>query len=243
MTAVRSGTLLGGRVAYDQLQEGHRTGIEPVLLAAAVPARPGERVLEAGTGAGPGLLCLAARVPGVTGIGVEQDAALAALARTNAVANGFETLSVETGDVLALPAGLLVDHAMANPPWHLAAATPSPDALRDSAKRGRAGLVQGWAAALAARLRPRGTLTLILPARATAEALAALDAARCGTQALLPLWPGVGREARIVLIQAIRDGRGGCRVLPGLVLHEADGAFTAAAEGILRGGMGMEILK
>ncbi len=239
MTALRSGTLLGGRVVYDQLQEGHRTGIEPVLLAAAVPARPGERVLEAGIGAGAGLLCLAARVPGVIGIGVEQDAGLAALARANAAANGFDALSVETGDVLALPAGLRVDHAMANPPWHLAAGTASPDALRDSAKRARPGLVQDWVAALAARLRPRGTLTLVLPARATAEALAALAAARCGTQALLPLWPGAGREARIVLVQAIRDGRGGSRVLPGLVLHEADGAFTAEAQAILRSGTGL----
>jgi tRNA1Val (adenine37-N6)-methyltransferase len=236
VTATRSGTLLGGRVIYDQLLEGHRTGIEPVLLAAGVPARPGELVLEAGTGAGAGLLCLSARVAGVAGIGVEQDAALAALARTNVAANGFDAVSIEAGDVLAMCPGPPADHAMANPPWHLAAGTPSGDALRDSAKRGRPGLVHDWTAALAARLRSRGTLTLILPARAITEALAALAAARCGSQALLPLWPGVGREARIVLVQAIRDGRGGCRVLPGLVLHDADGAFTPAAEAILRDG-------
>ena len=238
MTAVRSGTLLGGRVVYDQLLEGHRTGIEPVLLAASVPARPGERVIEAGTGAGAGLLCLAARVSGVVGIGVEQDATLAALARANVAANGFESVSIETGDVLSMAAGPPVDHAMANPPWHPAGGTRSDDAMRDSAKRGRPGLVHDWTIALAARLRPRGTLTLVLPARATTEALAALAAARCGSQTLLPLWPGVGREARIVLVQAIREGRAGCRVLPGLVLHEADGAFTVATEGILRGGLG-----
>ncbi len=196
-------------------------------------------MLEAGTGAGAGLLCLTARVPGVVGIGVERDPALAALARANAAANGFESLSIETGDVLAMTAGPPLDHAMANPPWHPAGGTRSDDSMRDAAKRGRPGLVHEWTAALAARLRPRGTLTLILPARATTEALAALAASRCGTQALLPFWPGVGRDARIVLVQAIRDGRGGCRVLPGLVLHEANGAFTAAAEGILRGGMGL----
>jgi tRNA1Val (adenine37-N6)-methyltransferase len=236
VTGIRGGTLLGGRVFYDQLLEGHRTGIEPVLLAASVPARAGERVLEAGTGAGAGLLCLAARVAGVTGIGVEQDATLAALARANAAANGFDSVSIETGDVLAMTAGPPVDHVMANPPWHLAASTRSEDALRDSAKRGRPGLVHEWTAALATRLRSRGTLTLILPARATTEALTALAAARCGSQALLPLWPGAGREARIVLIQAIRDGRGGCRVLPGLMLHGADQAFTPTAEAILRDG-------
>ncbi|MCX7381847.1 MAG: SAM-dependent methyltransferase, partial [Alphaproteobacteria bacterium] len=65
--------LLGGRVVHSQPELGHRTGVEPVLLAAFVPARPGERVLEGGSGAGAGLLCLAARVA-VSGLGVEIDA-------------------------------------------------------------------------------------------------------------------------------------------------------------------------
>jgi tRNA1(Val) A37 N6-methylase TrmN6 len=45
-----AGTLLGGRVSYRQFAAGHRSGFEPVFLAAAVPAQAGERVLEAGTG-------------------------------------------------------------------------------------------------------------------------------------------------------------------------------------------------
>ena len=52
---VTQGHLLGGRVRYAQPRSGFRSGIEPVLLAAAVPARPGERVLEAGSGAGAAL--------------------------------------------------------------------------------------------------------------------------------------------------------------------------------------------
>ncbi|WBO57919.1 hypothetical protein GT370_11530 [Acidocella sp. MX-AZ03] len=47
-----AGTLLGGRLAYRQLRAGHRSGFEPVLMAAFCPARPGVRVLELGTGAG-----------------------------------------------------------------------------------------------------------------------------------------------------------------------------------------------
>src|SRR5277367_7136876 len=77
------GHLLGGRVRYAQPRDGFRSGIEPVLLAAAVPARAGERVLEVGSGAGAALLCLAARVSGVVGLGLERDAALAALAADN----------------------------------------------------------------------------------------------------------------------------------------------------------------
>ena len=231
-----AGTLLNGRIAYAQPQTGYRTGIEPVLLAASVTARAGDTVMEAGTGAGAGLLCLAARVPGITGFGVERDGALAALARSNAAANGFTSLAILEADLLALPAGPLLDHAMANPPWHLADSTQTDNAQRDAAKRGRPGLIASWAQALGKRLRTRGTLTLIVPARALAESLAALGQAGCGSPSVMPLWPATGREARIVLVQGIRGGRGGARMMPGLTLHDTPLTYTPAAEAVLRGG-------
>lgn len=226
------GTLLGGRVRYQQPREGYRTGIEPVLLAAAVPAQPGERVLEAGTGAGAGLLCLTARVPGLITVGIERDPALAALANCNLSINGVANGCVQVGDIEGFCSGVAFDHALANPPWHDARGPASPHAMRDAAKRATPGLLERWAAAMAGVLRPGGSLTLLLPAEATARALAALDSAACGSPALLPLWPQAGRSARLVLVQATRGGRGGCRVLPGLVLHAGTG-FTPPARAVL----------
>ena len=55
-TGLTEGTLLGGAIRYGQPKTGYRTGIEPIFLAAAVPAHAGNQVLEAGTGAGAGLL-------------------------------------------------------------------------------------------------------------------------------------------------------------------------------------------
>lgn len=230
------GTLLAGRVAYHQLLTGYRTGIEPVLLAATVPVRAGQHVMEAGAGAGAGLLCLAARVPGITGTGVERNAALADLARANMAANGFGGIMIDTADLLEMDAGPQVDHAMANPPWHPENGTASDDAGRDTAKRGKPGLIAAWAAALGRRLDHHGTLTFIVPARAAAETFAAFIAAGCGSLALLPLWPCLGREARIVLVRGVRNGRAGTRILPGLVLHDGPQTYSAGAAAILRGG-------
>ena len=113
-----TGGLLGGSLVYRQLRGGHRSGFEPVLLAATVPARPGERVLEAGTGAGAALLCLGARVPEITGIGVERDPALASLANENFAANKFHQISAIQADATALPfAPDIFHHVLANPPW------------------------------------------------------------------------------------------------------------------------------
>ena len=55
-------TLLGGRVKLRQPRHGYRAAIDPVLLAAAVPAGHGDTVLDIGCGAGAAGLCILSRV-------------------------------------------------------------------------------------------------------------------------------------------------------------------------------------
>ncbi len=240
MIATTEGTLLGGRVRYVQPASGFRSGLEPVLLAAAVPARPGQRVLEGGSGAGAALLCLSARVL-VHGLGIETGPELTALARANAAANGFSDLRFEAADLLSLSAGTeRYEHAFANPPYHLGG-TPSPVAARDGAKRtDRAGLRE-WIAALARRLEPGGSLSLIVSAASLGVCVAAVGEAACGSLALHPFWPRAGEPAKLVLVHAVRGGRAGARMLPGLTLHGADGAFTPQADAVLRGGEALRL--
>jgi tRNA1Val (adenine37-N6)-methyltransferase len=228
-----AGTLLGGRVRYEQPADGYRTGLEPVLLAASVPAREGESVLEAGCGAGAGLLCLASRVAGVNGLGLERDPAMAALAARNFAANGLTTLRAETADVCAWRGEAIFDHAFANPPWFAPAQTVSPIAARRVAKSAHDGLLEQWVSSLARALRPRGTLSLILPVPALPEAIAAFTAAKCGDLTLMPLWPREGTPAKLLILQGKRLGRGAMRIMPGLVLHDEAG-FTHEADRVLR---------
>jgi tRNA1Val (adenine37-N6)-methyltransferase len=234
--ATSSGSLLGGRVRYAQPRDGFRSGIEPVLLAAAIPTRPGERILEGGSGAGAALLCLAARVPGIRGLGVELDPNLAALARENAIASDAEGVSFVAADLVTLNQPGIFDHAMANPPYHVATGTTSRNASRELAKRGQPGLLREWAAKLVAPLRHRGTLTLILPAASLPEALGAIFSAGCGSPAVLPLWPTAGRGAKLVLLRGVKGGRAPMRLLPGLVLHAKGGGFTPETWAVLRDG-------
>ena len=236
MSDTTAGALLGGRVIHRQPAAGHRTGLEPVLLAATIPARAGQTVLEGGAGSGAGLLCVAARVAGVTGIGIEQDGAMAAVAQANVAANGFAGLQIVAADLTAWRTDRPVDHAFANPPWHDAAGTASPDRQREAAKRAYPGLLGDWASALARPLRWRGTLSLIFHSAALPEALAACAAAGCGSPAALPLWPKPQRAAKLMLLRTVKGGRGPFRLLPGLVLHTAQGALSDAAEAILRHG-------
>ncbi|HEX3347221.1 MAG TPA: methyltransferase [Acetobacteraceae bacterium] len=234
--ALDDGTLLDGRVRHGQRQYGHRTGIEPVILAACVPARRGNRVLEAGTGSGAALLCLAARVPDLRGIGIERDPDLAAIARENLRANGMQGYAIVTEDITAFRSDERYDHAFANPPWHEPAGTPSPDTAREAAKRDTGDLLAAWAGALARPLRERGTLTFIVAAAVLPACLAGMTSAGCGGFKIAPLWPREGAAAKLVVVRSRRGGRSPCEILPGLVLHTANGGFTDAAEAILRHG-------
>ncbi|MFS3136332.1 tRNA1(Val) (adenine(37)-N6)-methyltransferase [Gluconacetobacter sacchari] len=242
------GTLLGGRVRYRQFRHGYRTGLEPVLMAAAIPARPGQRILEGGCGAGAGLMCLSWRVAGIAGVGVERDARTAALAQANFDENSFGRLRALCAALPDLPAipdcpaqGGGFDHAFANPPWHRADASASPDARRDLARRAGANdMLSVWVRGLGRQVRHHGTLTLALPAASIDAAIAAMRAHGIGSIRLIPFWPKAGRPARIVLVQGRVGGRGDAALLPGMTLHRADGHFTPEADAVLREGAPLE---
>lgn len=234
--------LLGGRVLLDQGGAGLRATIEPVLLAAAVPAKPGEAVLEAGTGIGTASLCLLARVPEARAVGVESDPAQAERAAANAALNGWsERFAAIAGDI-ADPATARAAaghgpfaHAIANPPWFSGGSRPFEPARRLAKHGGGVGLA-GWIGFLARRVRPRASVTLILPTALLPDALAGFAACGIGSPTLLPLWPRPDEPTKRVILSGLKGGRSPCRMLAGLVLHRPDGGFTAAAEAVLRHG-------
>ena len=237
-SAVTADHLLGGRVIYRQPRDGLRAAIDPVLLAAAIPARPGERVLEGGTGAGAALLCLAARVPGISGLGIDRDHGLLRLARENAAANGWPDLLFAAGDLAATPiggpTGGSFEHAFANPPYHSADGSPSPSRARETAKRSSPELLSVWVEALSRPLRHRGTLTMVLPPRLLAPALTAMRDSEVPAECVFPIWPRAGQPARLMLIRGRKHGRSPLVLASGLVLHTATGAFRPDAEALLR---------
>lgn len=232
--------LLGGRVRLIQPRRGYRAAIDPVLLAAAVPARPGQRVLDLGCGVGAVALCLAARVPGLDLVGLEIQPDLAGMARRNAELNGLEgKFAVQTGDVKAPPAELApggFDHVVANPPYLDARrADPSPDRSKAGATVEGDGSLADWLDACLRFVRGDGIVTMIHRADRLVE-IEALLAGRAGAIEILPLLPKMGAPPKRAILRIHPAGSGGRVVGPGLVLHEADGRYTEAAEAVLRGG-------
>ncbi len=235
MSETTEGTLLGGKLRYRQFTTGHRSGFEPVLLAAAIKAKPGELILEAGTGAGAALLCLAHRIPGLTAIGLEIDSGLAALASENFKINNLKNVLAVVSDAANPPFAASFDHIIANPPWFDRASTNSPDPARARAHHAPPDLLNLWIASLTPCLKPAGSMTLILPARSSDQAAAAFAAHHYASLATTPLIPRAGRPAKQLIMTGSRAGGTTDTHLPGLILHD-DSGITPEAEAILRDG-------
>lgn len=236
--------LLRGRVKLAQPLGGYRVAIDPVLLAAAVPAVGGDRVLDLGCGVGAAALCLLARVPGTEVTGLEQQPELARLAQENATANGWdERFAVLEGDLLRPPDAVAAggfDHVMANPPYLEAGrADVSEDPLRAAANIEGEAKLTDWIAALTQSVRRKGTVTVIHRADRLPELLAALHG-RAGEIVVFPLWPSSGRDAKRVIVRARVDVATPTRISPGLVLHQ-DGSFTPEARVVLEEAAGLSL--
>jgi tRNA1(Val) A37 N6-methylase TrmN6 len=229
--------LLGGRVRLRQPAKGYRAGMDAALLAAAVEAGPGQRVIEAGCGAGAVLMQIAARRPGTALTGLERDPAMAALARENAALNGADASIIE-GDVAAGFRALDLppfDWAVSNPPFF-----DDPGALRAPAEGKRGAWMaddglKAWTSFLLKSVREGGRIVVIHRADRLADLLALLGET-AGSFAVRGVHPYADEPAKRVLVHAIKTGKAPLRLLPPLVLHDGSGAkHTTEAEAVLRG--------
>jgi len=238
--ALSEDSLLGGRVRLRQPVDGARASIDPVFLAASVPVEPGQVVLDIGCGTGAAMLCVAAREPQCRVTGLERQRELVRIAGDNAILNGMATrASVMVGDLLQPPPRISAgafDHVIANPPYlerERANETPNP-ARAEATIEGDAELGD-WVRFALSMARSKGTVTFIQRADRIDAMLGHLYG-RAGEIVVFPLWPGQGKPASRILVRARKQVASPARLAMGLVLHEADGRFSQAAEAILRGG-------
>ena len=240
---------LGGRIKIWQPRKGYRAGVDPVILAASVPAKSDQSVLELGCGVGVASLCLAARVSGLHVTGVEVQAEYAALAQRNGTENALP-FDVVTADLRALPPELRqkrFDHVIMNPPYFdRTASTASDDTGKDIAFGGDTPL-RDWLKVGAKRVGPRGYLTLVQRMERLPDVLDGLNG-KLGAIVVRPIAGRTGRAPEIFLLQARQEGKTPFRMAPTLIMHEGamhqgdQESYTAEVSQALRSGAGLPIL-
>jgi tRNA1(Val) A37 N6-methylase TrmN6 len=229
-------SLLDGRVQVAQPADGYRVAVDAVLLAAAVDAGEGASVLDLGCGVGSVGLCLAWRRPDLRITGLDREPVFAACARSNAERNGFaKRLQILEADVRA-PLPQKFDQVAMNPPYLKGGtATVSAHPLKAAATAESEAKLADWIAAARDALKPGGILTLIHRADRLDDVLSGVTRSFGGV-VILPIHPKRERAAKRIILRAQLGSGEPLAILPPLVLHEENGAFTGAADSILRRG-------
>ena len=214
-------TFLGGKLLIKQPRNGYRAGVDPVLLAASVNAKPKQSVLELGCGVGVASLCLGRRVPDLQLTGIEIQSDLAQLARENASHNTLK-MNVVTGDLAVLPQSLKnsqFDHVIANPPYFdRLKSTPAPDPSR-ARSRGEQTPLTSWTSAASKQAKPKGYVHFIFRSERLPVLLNALPK-DLGSLRVLPFSSRIGRASELLILRARKSGRAGFCLEAPIIMHK-----------------------
>lgn len=230
-----------------QPRNGHRAGLDAMLLAAAVPDGFRGRLADLGAGAGAAGLAVAARCPEARIVLVEREPdmlAHAGLTLAHDANAGFRGRVELLGADVTLTgkarrdAGLedaSFDFAIMNPPFNAASDRASPDALRRAAHMMEGGLFEAWLRTASAIVKPRGGLALIARPQSLGDILAALRG-RFGAVTVLPVHPRAEEAAIRIVVRAVRGSRAGLALAPPLVLHDGGtSGFLPRADAAING--------
>ena len=223
--------ICGGRLRVIQRKRGYRFSLDALLLAHFALLRAGDDLIDLGTGGGIIALILAKRFCCGRVLGVDIQEGLVEMARRSVVLNGLDGhVEICQGDVRN-PAGFCESQsfsaAVFNPPYRrLRSGRMNPDSEKAVARHELAGTAGDFLMAAAHALRPDGRAYAIYPVSRMVEMLAQMRNRRIEPKRLRLVHSGRGGPGVFALLEGVKGGREGLKVLPPLFIYERSGAYT-----------------
>ena len=229
--------LLDRQIKIFQPVNGYRASSDAVILSSSVKnVKTNDKILDLGSGTGAISLCLAHRFPTAQIYGFEIQPELVKLSNQSAQANGFNNLTFLNRDLRQPDSSWFgqYDHVITNPPY-AKDDMPSPNKSKATAHNLQNIDLSSWLKVALKCLRSQGHIYIINRAEAIDEILSVLHT-HAGAISIVPLCSKSNQNAKRVLICARKGVHTPTRILPPLIVHKNDGAYTAKAQKILRGG-------
>jgi tRNA1Val (adenine37-N6)-methyltransferase len=214
-----------------QHRDGYRFSVDAVLLYAFANVRYTERIADLGTGSGIVGLLLARKYPQATVTLVELQESLYRLAAKNVRLNGLEdraqVVLADIKDVKKKFDYLSYDLVVSNPPFRKpAAGRLSVGQERAVARHELALQFSDLAEAASFLLKAKGRFFLIFHPGRLLEVIDALRLNRLEPKRIRFVHNTLNAESKIMLIEAVKEGKPGLKIEKPLCLHKADGSYT-----------------
>ncbi len=214
-----------------QKKKGFRFGMDSVLLADFAAIRPGDRVVDFGTGSGVLPLLLIGRDKGSIFHGIEIQPEMAEMARRTMQLNGLEDRVVihqaDAGRAFELFEACSVDAVICNPPYSRAgAALRNPEEARAMARHQEQETLDAWLAAAFRILKGKGKVSLVYPAPQMLFLLDAMQRARLEPKRFRLVYPFPDQPANLVLVEGVKDARPLLQPMPPLIIQQKPGVLT-----------------
>ena len=211
-----------------QKEKGFRFGTDSVLLADFASPRPGDRVVDLGTGTGILSILMASRQEKSTYMALEIQEEMAEMAARSVKLNHMEDrIEVRSCDFRQAPQMLghgCFSLAVCNPPYGKVggALVNVRDSERIARHEGEC-TVEDVAKTASALLKVGGRLAVVYPAPRAFEMMAALRAFHMEPKRIRTIHSQADKVPKLVLMDAVKGGGSMLHWLPPLILNNADG--------------------
>jgi tRNA1Val (adenine37-N6)-methyltransferase len=224
-------TFFNGKIRITQDRTGYRFSIDAVLLAYFADPRPGDKVLDLGTGCGIIPLILAYRQPNIAIYGVEVQTKLAELAVSNVRENQLEgRITVFCTDMKLLRPAMTagpVDLVVCNPPFRRrGSGRINPDAQRAVARHEIKANLGDIIQTSHRMLRTAGRLVLIYTAERMTDILSRMRTDGIEPKFIRMIHSRQDTEAALILIEGVKGGRPDLKIAPPLIIYDKKNDYT-----------------
>ncbi len=226
-------TFLNGRLKIRQPKSGYRFSIDSVILANLAEIKPGERILDIGTGCGIISLMLAYRHPDITLLGVEIQPDLADIAARNISENNLgHRITIFCRDSRTITPDLTagcVDAVICNPPHFEADSGRVNTDMRVAIARHEIKMtIDDLVLAADRMLTPNGRLIVIYPAWRMPDIIIRMRWVGIEPKRAMMIHSKPGENAIRVMLEGARGGRKGLIVAPPFHIYDDSGRYSDA---------------
>lgn len=230
-----------------QSKNGYRFSIDALLLYSFVNMPVAKRIADFGAGSGIIGILLAKKYPGAHVDLIELQGPLLTLAEKNVSKNGLEgRVSVvdcdirkmsEKGAAAELLSGGPYDIVVSNPPFRRPkTGLVSPGEERAIARHEIKLKISELVSAASVLLKPRGRLFLIYHPERLVEVAYTLKKGRLEMKRLRFVHSLASSEAKMALVEAVKEGRPGLKIEKPCILYERAGDYSEELRELCRGG-------